>query len=78
MAHLNHPLVGDPVYGGRLRIPAACSAELAETLKNFKRQALHARRLGLVHPKSGEVMAWESQLPDDMVDLLNLLKEDNE
>jgi 23S rRNA pseudouridine1911/1915/1917 synthase len=77
MMHLNHPLVGDPLYGGRLRIPAACSAALALELKNFKRQALHAGRLGLVHPGTGQRMEWESRLPDDMVSLLAVLEADS-
>ena len=71
------PLVGDPLYGGRLRIPAACSAALALELKNFKRQALHAGRLGLVHPGTGQRMEWESRLPDDMVSLLAVLEADS-
>ncbi len=76
MAHIRHPLVGDPVYGGRLRIPAGCSGELAETLRGFRRQALHAGRLGLIHPASGEAMAWHSPLPEDMARLIDVLQSD--
>ena len=76
MAHLQHPLVGDPVYGGRLRLPPGCSESLAETLRGFRRQALHAGRLGLVHPESGEEMEWHSPLPEDMRHLLDELRED--
>lgn len=76
MAHSKHPLVGDPLYGGRLRLPAACSAELADELKNFKRQALHAAKLALQHPASNEEMEWETELPADMLQLLKALKED--
>jgi len=74
LAHISHPLVGDPVYGGRLRIPASASHELAEVLRSFRRQALHAARLELTHPRSGDLMAWEAPLPQDMVALLNQLK----
>jgi len=76
MAHLQHPLVGDPVYGGRLRLPPGGSESLAETLRGFRRQALHAGRLGLVHPESGEALEWRSPLPDDMRRLLDALRED--
>ena len=76
MAHINHPLVGDPVYGGRFQLPAACGPELAEQLRGFRRQALHARRLSFVHPGSGETMTWEAPLPDDMQVLLASLDAD--
>jgi len=76
MAHLNHPIVGDPMYGGRQRIPAACSEELIHGLKAFKRQALHARRLALHHPGNGKLMSWESATPPDMVSLIYELSKD--
>ncbi len=78
MAHLRYPIVGDPSYAGRLRIPKAASKDFIEFLRGFKRQALHARRLELVHPESGELMAWEKVLPDDMQQLLELLRQDDE
>jgi 23S rRNA pseudouridine1911/1915/1917 synthase len=76
MAHIKHPLLGDPVYGGRLQLPAACSAALADSLKNFRRQALHACRLELSHPVSLETLAWQSARPEDMESLLGKLSED--
>jgi 23S rRNA pseudouridine1911/1915/1917 synthase len=76
MAHLKHPLVGDPVYSGRLQLPKGASPELVEALRGFKRQALHAARLGLVHPATGSNMAWESPLPEDMRALLAVLEKD--
>jgi len=76
MAHLRYPLVGDPVYAGRLRQPAGASEQLRETLRCFHRQALHALKLGLTHPLSGEWMEWETPLPDDMQQLLEALRED--
>ncbi len=76
MAHLRYPLVGDQVYGGRLRLPPGCGEALQTMLRQFKRQALHAARLGLVHPGSGEEMSWEAALPDDMLALLRVLAED--
>ena len=76
MAHIRYPLVGDPVYGGRLRLPPQCSPELAGALRGFKRQALHAARLGIVHPDSGEAMEWQADIPEDMSQLLTLLHDD--
>jgi len=78
MAHLSHPLVGDPMYGGRFGLPAACSQELASCLRQFKRQALHAGKLGLRHPQTNEDLCWQVDLPQDMVELLDALQEDGE
>lgn len=77
MAHIGKPLVGDPVYGGRLRIPGDATDELKACLQNFQRQALHAAELGLIHPETGEEMRWQAELPEDMDELLYLLQEDN-
>ncbi len=73
MAHRRYPLVGDPTYGGRPRIPKGASGELIEALRCFPRQALHAQVLGLVHPESGEEMRFECPLPADIVALLDIL-----
>ncbi|GAB3369925.1 23S rRNA pseudouridine(1911/1915/1917) synthase RluD [Azotobacter armeniacus] len=78
MAHIGYPLVGDPVYGGRFRIPPAASPTLVQALKEFPRQALHARFLELDHPLSGERLKWEASLPDDLVWLLTLLRQDSQ
>ncbi len=76
MAHIRHPVVGDPAYGGRLRLPPSCSEELREALRTFKRQALHAAQLALTHPATGEMMEWSAPLPADMTHLLKLLRKD--
>jgi 23S rRNA pseudouridine1911/1915/1917 synthase len=76
LAHINIPLVGDPLYSGRLQLPAGCSPGLAECLRGFKRQALHARRLSLQHPVTGEPMTWEAPLPQDFQHLLTVLEAD--
>lgn len=78
MAHINFPLVGDPAYGGRFRIPPAANPGMVQALKEFPRQALHARFLELEHPVTGQRMKWESPLPDDFVWLLTLLRQDRE
>jgi 23S rRNA pseudouridine1911/1915/1917 synthase len=74
LSHVGHSLIGDPIYGGRVRFPKKASEELKEALLNFKRQALHSKKLTLTHPISGESMSWKAPLPDDMVRLLNVLK----
>ena len=76
MAHISYPLIGDPQYGGRVRLPKGISLELREALGAFKRQALHAKRLELYHPVTEELMAWEVPLPADMLALLDELQRD--
>ena len=76
MAHIAHPLLGDQTYGGRPRPPKDASEQLRETLRNFKRQALHAVMLRLNHPISGEPMEWYAPLPEDFVQLIQALKAD--
>ena len=76
MAHLRYPIVGDQTYGGRLKLPRGAGVELVEFLRAFPRQALHARRLQLQHPVSGEQLQWEVEIPADMQMLINLLEKD--
>jgi len=76
MAYLQHPLLGDPLYGGRPKFPPGASPSLREAIRGFQRQALHAARLELQHPQRNESMAWEAPLPDDMQALLQVLQED--
>ncbi|MGM0563604.1 MAG: 23S rRNA pseudouridine(1911/1915/1917) synthase RluD [Pseudomonadota bacterium] len=76
MAHIGFPLVGDPVYGGRRRLPGDIDDELYQCLEQFDRQALHAAELGLIHPDSGESLRWQAPLPEDMDELLFLLEQD--
>ena len=73
-----HPLVGDPVYGGRLRLPAGASDDLAQALRRFRRQALHAARLSLRHPVSGEYLDVACDPPGDFESLLGALRQDAE
>lgn len=73
MAHVGHPLVGDPVYGGRPRFPAGASEACREALQKFRRQALHASRLCFTHPISGEAMEFAAPLPADLRGLLEAL-----
>jgi 23S rRNA pseudouridine1911/1915/1917 synthase len=75
MQYLKTPIVGDPVYGLKSIMPIkSMSDELRQHVLNFNRQALHAIRLGLIHPLSGEVMEWSIDLPDDMKVLLEIIR----
>jgi 23S rRNA pseudouridine1911/1915/1917 synthase len=76
MAHLKHPIVGDPLYGGSLRLPRGASEELVAALRSFKRQALHAEVLEFAHPLTGEPLRCAAPVPADMLELMRLLRED--
>tara|TARA_B100001245_G_scaffold236168_1_gene226005 strand:- start:4008 stop:4949 length:942 start_codon:yes stop_codon:yes gene_type:complete len=78
LSHIGYPLVGDATYAARQRLTKGIGPELRDLLANFPRQALHARELTLVHPRSGEIMTWEVELPDDFIELLNTLADDQE
>ena len=73
MAHIDHPLVGDPVYGGRPFFPAKADEALMEVLRRFRRQALHASRLSFPHPISSEPCAFDCPPPGDFTRLLDAL-----
>ncbi|MCP1727486.1 23S rRNA pseudouridine1911/1915/1917 synthase [Natronospira proteinivora] len=76
LAHIRYPIVGDPVYGRRLSVPRGASEVLAQALRAFRRQALHAAELRLIHPVSGEEMHFQAELPDDFRSLLGHLRDD--
>jgi len=77
MAYRKNPLVGDPVYGGRPRIPPGASERLVTTLRQFPRQALHARTLAFGHPGTGERVQFDTDLPEDLEELLTVLREED-
>lgn len=76
MAHIRYPLLGDQVYAGRLQLPRGASQPLIDKLRSFKRQALHACELGLIHPVTQKEMSWSVPMPEDLQDLIRVLKED--
>ncbi|MCC8987180.1 MAG: 23S rRNA pseudouridine(1911/1915/1917) synthase RluD [Candidatus Contendobacter sp.] len=76
MAHVRLPLLGDPVYGGRLQIPPGASPRCIKAIQQFRRQALHAERLALTHPLRGERLEWRAEVPPDLAELLAALAED--
>lgn len=75
MSHQRFPLVGDDLYGGGLKLPKSCPTALENALRAFRRQALHARKLGLIHPTTGEYLEWEIPLSEDFQTLLTTLTE---
>lgn len=77
MKSINHAVVGDPVYTGRIKIPSGSSEQLREALNNFKRQALHAYQLGIIHPKTQLPMSWTCPVSKDIFDLCSILKLEN-
>jgi 23S rRNA pseudouridine1911/1915/1917 synthase len=76
MAHIRAPLLGDPVYGGRPKLPPAAGDELRGALQAFRRQALHASSLALAHPTTGAALKFDSPLAPDLAVLVALLRAD--
>lgn len=76
MAHIRHPLVGDPIYGGRMQRIKGMSEAMREVLRQFKRQALHAYMVGFTHPVTDEWVELTAELPDDLVKLIDALRID--
>lgn len=75
-AHLRHPLVGDALYGGGLKLPKGATPELVALLRGFRRQALHAERIEFIHPHRGVPIAVSAELPADLAALLDALRAD--
>ncbi|WDS37615.1 23S rRNA pseudouridine(1911/1915/1917) synthase RluD [Pseudoxanthomonas sp.] len=76
MAHLRFPIVGDPLYGGPLRLPRGADEELTAQLRGFRRQALHAETLEFKHPTTGEPVRTSAPVPADMLALMAALRAD--
>ncbi|MES1195909.1 MAG: 23S rRNA pseudouridine(1911/1915/1917) synthase RluD [Steroidobacter sp.] len=76
LAHIGYPLVGDVVYGKRLLIPRGASERVANTLRNFHRQALHAAKLEFMHPITGKPVSCKASMPADMKQLIRMLDAD--
>ncbi len=77
MTHINHPIVGDNLYAGRAKLPKKASEELRETLRHCERQQLHAFELTLRHPDTQVEMHWQAPVPEDMQQLIELLKQES-
>lgn len=77
MAHIGHPIFGDTLYAGKPKLAKDCHPLVQEALLHFPRQALHAKKLGLLHPATRDYLEWEIPLPEDMQSILLLLEEHN-
>jgi 23S rRNA pseudouridine1911/1915/1917 synthase len=73
LSHIGYPLIGDSIYGGKVRFPKKASEELKDVLRSFRRHALHSKKLRLIHPKTKIPMTWKIELPEDMMGLINVL-----
>ncbi len=78
LRHIGYPLLGDPVYGGRSRLPPRTDDTVRMALRGFSRQALHAEKLALKHPNTGQEMEWMAPMPEDMAKLCRILMDDTE
>jgi 23S rRNA pseudouridine1911/1915/1917 synthase len=76
LAHIGHPLIGDPLYGGGLKLPKGASDGLVAALRGFRRQALHAEKLSFVHPVTGEALSFTAERPADQLALIEALRAD--
>ncbi|MCH9698711.1 MAG: 23S rRNA pseudouridine(1911/1915/1917) synthase RluD [Gammaproteobacteria bacterium] len=74
LAHIGYPLVGDPVYRGRLQVPKGAGEELKTILQQFQRQALHAAKLGIIHPETDQELSWAAEHPEDMQKLISIIR----
>jgi 23S rRNA pseudouridine1911/1915/1917 synthase len=68
--------VGDPLYGGSLRLPKGATQELVASLRGFRRQALHAERLSFIPPATGEALSFGAARPADQLALIEALRAD--
>jgi 23S rRNA pseudouridine1911/1915/1917 synthase len=76
MSHIRHPIAGDVLYGGRVLLSKGMSEALILSLRKFKRQALHAFAVGFIHPVTEEWVSFEADIPEDMQQLIAVLRED--
>jgi len=75
MSHIGHPLLGDFTYGGKVKFPKGANEELKVAIKEFSRQALHAKKLSIKHPIDNKELSWKSKLPEDLDNMINILRE---
>lgn len=73
MAHIGHPIVGDPLYGSREKLTKKMPQSLVHAIQAFKRQALHAFYISFAHPITKKTLTFELQMPEDMQQLIKML-----
>ena len=77
MNSINHPVIGDPMYGKNSFLKKGIETSLRDHIKNFKRQALHAYSLELIHPKIKKLVNYKAEMPDDMKNLIKILEKND-
>lgn len=77
MNSINHPVIGDPMYGKNSFLKKGIETSLRDHIKNFKRQALHAYSLELIHPKIKKLVNYKAEVPDDMKNLIKILEKND-
>ena len=75
LSSINHPVVGDQVYGGKDRISGVKEPKIRKVIKKLGRQALHATILGFIHPETNKYMEFTAPIPDDFQIVLEALKD---
>ena len=74
LSHIGYPIVGDPVYGNRSKFSPGSNEAFKKVISSFKRQALHAEEIELIHPSSKELISFKASMPSDMQTLLDDIK----
>mgnify|MGYP003320100356 FL=1 len=74
LSHIGYPIVGDPVYGNRSKFSPGSNEAFKKVISSFKRQALHAEEIELIHPSSKELISFKASMPSDMQTLLGDIK----
>ena len=71
---MGNPIVGDPLYGNRNKFSIGTSEDIKKFISSFKRQALHAEALELIHPTSKKLISFQTEIPSDMENLIEAIK----
>ena len=74
LSHMGNPIIGDPLYGNRNKFSTGTSEDIKKVISSFKRQALHAEELELIHPSSKKLISFQTEMPSDMVILIEAIK----
>lgn len=73
-SEINHPLIGDPLYGSRSRSAATKDPTLSALIAKLPGQALHAQILGFIHPDSGKYLEFSAEMPETLLNVVTYLK----
>ena len=74
LSHIGYPIIGDPIYGNRNKFSSGTDEQLKKIISSFKRQALHAEELELIHPSTKEIISFKTPMPEDMQTLVAQIK----